>query len=258
MGSKGSTRHSKRLSAPITYAIKRKHGVFTIRPHPTRGPYETAIPLGIVLREILGYAKTLNEVKKILVRKMVKVDGTIRTDYKFAIGPMDVLEITKTKEFFRLVPYQGKRLYTLHPITEENAKHKILQVKKKNSLKGGLTQFTFHDGRTLAVNPEEETNIPIREISPKDSVLFNLETKEVVEHYPFAEGNYGLIAGGRHVGLVGTITEIESQLGRKMRTITFQTEEGEIKTSDTHIFIVGTDKAMVSLPEPTGETEDES
>ncbi len=258
MGSKGSTRHSKRLSAPITYAIKRKHGVFTIRPHPTRGSYETAIPLGIVLREILGYAKTLNEVKKILVRKMVKVDGKVRTDYKFAIGPMDVLEITKTQEFFRLVPYQGKRLYILHPITEENSKRKILQVVKKNSLRGGLTQFTFHDGRTLAVNPAEETTIPVQEISPKDSVLFNLETNEVMEHYPFAEGNYGLIAGGRHVGLLGTITEIESQLGRKMRTITLQTDEGELKTSDTHIFIVGTDKSMVSLPEPTGETKDES
>ncbi|PWI49103.1 30S ribosomal protein S4e [Candidatus Heimdallarchaeota archaeon B3_Heim] len=258
MGSKGSTRHSKRLSAPITYAIKRKHGKFTIRPHPTRGAYETAIPLGIVLREILGYAKTLNEVKKILVKKVVKVDGKVRTDYKFAIGPMDVLEITKTQEFFRLVPYQGKRLFTLHPITEEKAKLKILQVKKKNSLRGGLTQFTFHDGRTLAVNPTEEPTIPVQEISPKDSILYNLETNEVVEHYPFAEGNIGLIAGGRHVGLKGKITEIESQLGRKMRTITIQTEEGEIKTSDTHIFIVGIDKAMVALPEPTGETKDES
>ncbi len=258
MGSKGSTRHSKRLSAPITYAIKRKHGKFTIRPHPTRGSYETAIPLGIVLREILGYAKTLNEVKKILAKKVVKVDGKVRTDYKFAIGPMDVLEITKTQEFFRLVPYKGKRLYTLHPITEEKAKLKILQVKKKNSLRGRLTQFTFHDGRTLAVNSSEETTIPVQEISPKDSILFNLETNEVVEHYPFAEGNFGLITGGRHVGLQGTITEIESQLGRKMRTITLQTEEGEIKTSDTHIFIVGIDKAMVTLPEPTGETKDES
>ena len=43
-----------------------------------------------------------------------------------------------------------------------------------------------------------------------------------------------------------------------MRTITIQTEEGEIKTSDTHIFIVGIDKTMVALPEPTGETKDES
>ena len=64
--------------------------------------------------------------------------------------------------------------------------------------------------------------------------------------------------GGHSVGLLGKITEIETQLGRKMRTITFQTEEGEFKTTDTHIFIVGKEKAMLSLPQPEGVLENES
>ncbi|MHA2174970.1 MAG: 30S ribosomal protein S4e [Candidatus Hodarchaeales archaeon] len=258
MGSKGSTRHSKRLSAPITYTIKRKHGVFTIRPYPPRGQYELAIPLGILLREVLGYAKTLNEVRKILNRKMVKIDGEIKTSYKYSLGLMDVLEITKTNEFFRLVPYRGKRRVTLHSITEEEAKQKLLQVKKKHSIRGGLTQLTFHDGRTISFNNKEESTIPIQDISPKDSILYNLETHEMVEHYPFTENSLGLVMGGHNVGLLGTIVEIETQLGRKNRTITFQTEEGEIKTSDRLIFIVGTTKAMISLPKPEGETTDES
>lgn len=258
MGSKGSTRHKKRLNAPITYAIKRKHGIFTIRPYPTRGKFESSVPLGIILREILGYAKTLNEVKKILTRNMIEVDGKVRTDYKFGLGPMDVLKITKTGEYYRLVPYRGKRLFTLTPITEEEAKYKILQVKKKHSMRGGLIQLTFHDGRTLAVDSSEETAIPIREISPKDSILYNLETNEVKDHYPFVEGNIGLVMGGHNVGLLGTITEIESQIGRKIRTITFQTEEGEIKTTDNHIFIVGKEKAMVTIPQQHGESTDES
>ena len=258
MGSKGSTRHKKRLSAPITYPIKRKHGKFTIRPYPTRGKFDSSIPLGIIVREILGYAKTLREVKKILSRKMVEVDGKVRTDYKFAIGPMDTLKITKTGDYYRLVPYQGKRRFTLNPITEEEANYKILQVIKKNSMRGGFLQLTFHDGRTLAVNSSEETTIPIQEISPKDSVLYNLITNEIEDHYPFEEGNIGLVMGGHNVGLQGKITEVESQLGRKMKTITFQTEEGEIKTTDTHIFIVGKDKAMVKIPQPHGESSDES
>ncbi len=258
MGSKGSTRHSKRLSAPITYTIKRKHGVFTIRPYPPRGKFESAIPLGIILREVLGYAKTLNEVKKILNRKMVKIDGDIKSSYKYTLGPMDVLEITKTNEFYRLVPYRGKRRVKLHPISEEEAKQKLLQVKKKHSIRGGLTQLAFHDGRTITMDPNEESTISIQNISPKDTILYNLEKKEMVEHFPFTENNMGLIMGGHNVGLLGTIVEIETQLGRKNRTITFQTEEGEIKTSDRHIFIVGTTKAMVSLPKPEGEVIDES
>ena len=258
MGSKGSTRHNKRLSAPVTYAIKRKHGKFTIRPFPTRGSFDLSIPLGIVVREKLGYAKTLNEVKKILHKKFIKIDGKVRAHYKYSVGLMDVLEVTKTKEFYRLVPFKGKKRVTLHPITEKEAKKKLLQVKKKHTMKGGLIQFTFHDGRSIAINPEEEYSINFHEISPKDTVLYNIEKNEYEEHYPFAEGNMGVIIGGHSVGLLGKITEIETQIGRKMRTITFQTEDGEFKTTDTHIFIVGTDKAMLTLPEPEGVVEDES
>lgn len=258
MGSKGSTRHSKRLSAPVTYAIKRKHGVFTIRPYPTRGPFDLSIPLGIVVREKLGYAKTLNEVKKILHNKFIKIDGKVRAHYKYSLGLMDVLEVTKTKEFYRLVPFKGKKRVTLLPITEEEAKKKLLQVRKKHSMKGGLIQFTFHDGTTKAINPAEEYSIKFSEISPKDTVLYNIESGEYEEHYPFAEGNMGVIMGGHSVGLLGKITEIETHIGRKMRTITFETEEGEFKTTDTHIFIVGKEKAMLSLPQPEGVLENES
>ena len=178
MGSKGSTRHSKRISAPVTYAIKRKHGVFTIRPYPTRGPYELSIPLGIIVREKLGYAKTLNEAKKVLHNKFIKIDGRIRTNYKHSIGMMDVLEVTKTKEFYRLVPFKGKKQVTLHPITEEEAKRKLLQVKKKHTTKGGLIQFTFHDGTSKVIDPKEEYSLNYKEISPKDTVLLNLESGE--------------------------------------------------------------------------------
>ena len=258
MGSKGSPRHSKRLSAPVAYAIKRKHGKFTIRPFPTRGAFHLSIPLGIIVREKLGYGKTLNEVKKILHNKFIKVDGKIKAHYKYSLGLMDVLEVTKTKEFYRLVPFKGKKKLTLHPITEEEGKKKLLQVKKKHSAKGGLIQFTFHDGTSKAINPEEKYPINYHDISPKDTVLYNIETGEYEEHYPFAEGNMGLIIGGHSVGLLGKITEIETQIGRKMRTITFQTEEGEFKTTDTHLFIVGKDKAMLTLPQSEGAPENES
>ena len=127
-------------------------------------------------------------------------------------------------------------------------------------MKGGLIQFTFHDGTTKAINPAEEYSLNFNKISPKDTVLFNLESGEYEEHYPFAEGNMGLIMGGHSVGLIGKITEIETQLGRKLRTVTLKTEEGEFKTTDNHVFIVGKDKVMVSLsqPEPEGVLENES
>ncbi len=258
MGSKGSSRHRKRLNAPITYPIKRKHGTFTIRPYPTRGKDESSIPLGIVMREILGYAKTLNEVKKILTRKLVKVDGKIETDYKFGLGLMDILEIPKTEEYFRLTPYRGKRRLKLQPITKDKAHLKILRILKKQSIKGGLIQLTFHDGRNHALNPEEEQEIPIAEFSEKDSVIFNLETKTIEEHYPFVVNNTALIMGGHNIGQVGQILEIEVQSGQQMRTVVLKTEEGEIKTVDGNIFIIGREEPVIEIPTETGDTPDET
>ncbi len=258
MGSKGSPRHRKRLSAPITYPIKRKHGTFTIKPYPTRGKDESSIPLGIVMREILGYAKTLAEVKRILVRKLVKVDGKIQTDYKFGLGLMDILEIPKTEEYFRLTPYRGKRRLKLQPITKEKAHLKILRIQKKQTVKGGLIQLTFHDGRNHKLNPEEEQEIPIAEFSEKDSALFNLETKTIEEHYPFVVKNTALIMGGHNIGQVGQILEIEVQSGQKMRTVVLKTEEGEIKTVDGNIFIIGREEPVIEIPTETGDTPDET
>lgn len=246
MGSKGISRHKKRLNAPITYPIKRKHGVFTIRPFPGKRK-DDSLPLGIILREILGYAKTLAEAKKILSKRIVKVDGQVRTSYKTPVGPFDILEITPTKEYFRLIPYRGKRRLTLHPISLEEASRKPLRVHNKKTIRGGHIQLTFHDGRTQKIDPTTEDGPPIQEISPKNTVLFNLESKKIEDHFPFSEGNLGLIIGGHNVGLSGAITEIETQLGRKNRVVTLNTEEGPIKTTDNHIFIIGRDQPIIDI-----------
>lgn len=250
MGSKGSPRHTKRLSAPIIYPIKRKHGIFTINPHPTRGKLETALPLGIVIREILGYGKTLTEVKRILTRKLVKVDGKVQTSYKFSIGPMDIVEIPKTEEYFRFTPYRGKRRFKLHPITKEESTSKLLQIIGKQTVKGGKIQLTFHDGRNHLLDPKEEQEIAISELSLRDSVLFDLENKTIKEHYKFAVDYTGIIMGGHNIGFMGKIDQIETQSGRKMRSVILKTEKEDIETVDKHIFIIGKEKPMIEIPEP--------
>ncbi len=257
MGKKGSSKHSKRLSAPHIYPIERKHGIFTIRANPTGTPKELTIPLGIIMREMLGYAKTLNEIKKILNKKIIKVDGSIRTNYKFGVRPMDIIELTKTEEYFRLTPYRGKRRLTLHPISKEEVHEKLLRIDKKHTTKKGLIQITFHDGRNYVVKPDEDLPSPINEISPKDTVLFNIETKSLDKHYPFKEGNVGLIVGGQNVGVFGKIQEIETQAGSKKRTITLETDEGAIKTTDNHIFIIGQNEPLIEIPKIEGAEENE-
>ena len=53
------------------------------------------------------YALTGREVVAILMQRHVKVDGKVRTDATYPAGFMDVVEIAKTGEQFRLI-YDAK------------------------------------------------------------------------------------------------------------------------------------------------------
>lgn len=62
---------------------------FTMQaPKPSPGPHKSreSIPMAILLRNRLKYALTYDEVKKICMQRLVKVDGKVRTDKTFPCG----------------------------------------------------------------------------------------------------------------------------------------------------------------------------
>jgi small subunit ribosomal protein S4e len=60
---------------------------------------------------------TGREVNAILMQRHVKVDGKVRTDSTYPAGYMDVIDIEKTDEHFRLV-YDSKGRFVTHRITK--------------------------------------------------------------------------------------------------------------------------------------------
>jgi hypothetical protein len=53
----------------------------------------------------------------ILMQRLVKVDGKVRTDSTYPAGFMDVIDIEKTDEHFRLI-YDSKGRFVTHRITK--------------------------------------------------------------------------------------------------------------------------------------------
>ena len=76
-------------------------------PRPTTGPHKLAesLPIILILRNRLKYALTGKETKQICMEKHVKVDGKVRTDPTFPAGFMDVVEIAKSGDRFRLLDF---------------------------------------------------------------------------------------------------------------------------------------------------------
>jgi small subunit ribosomal protein S4e len=108
----------KRLASPRLWQIHRKEAKWAPRTRSGPHPLNKSIPLQIIIRDMLGYAKTYRETKKILTEGNVLIDGVVRTDERFPIGLMDVIEIKKIDKFYRVLPHPSKELI-LHEIGEE-------------------------------------------------------------------------------------------------------------------------------------------
>merc|ERR1719229_920979 len=75
-------------------------------------------------------------------QRLIKIDGKTRTDPKFPTGFMDVVQIDKTGENFRII-YDVKGRFTVHRITASEAAYKLFrgafQMKCSNPFQGCIS-----------------------------------------------------------------------------------------------------------------------
>jgi small subunit ribosomal protein S4e len=60
----------------------------------------------------------------IVMQRLIKVDGKVRTDMSYLAGFQDVMEIEKAKENFRLL-YDTNDRFALHKVVKEEASYKL-------------------------------------------------------------------------------------------------------------------------------------
>lgn len=98
---RGPKKHLKRLNAPKAWMLDKLGGVFA--PRPSTGPHKLreSLPLVIFLRNRLKYALTNTEVTKIVMQRLIKVDGKVRTDINFPAGFMgELIDLNKKLKCF--------------------------------------------------------------------------------------------------------------------------------------------------------------
>merc|ERR1739848_296565 len=116
---RGPKKHMKRLNAPKHWMLEKMGGTWA--PRPSTGPHKLreCLPLVLILRNRLKYALTNKEVQRILMQRLVKVDGKVRTDVNYPVGFMDVISLEKSDEHFRLM-YDAKGRFVLHRLNNKN------------------------------------------------------------------------------------------------------------------------------------------
>ena len=89
----GSPSHLKRLAMPRSWPLPRKTNIWVTRARSGAHALERCMPINVVLRDVLGVARSTREVRRILHEGLVKVDGRVVKDNKRGVGLMDVLSV---------------------------------------------------------------------------------------------------------------------------------------------------------------------
>jgi len=228
---RGPRKHLKRLNAPSHWMLDKMGGTWA--PRPTPGPHKLGecIPLIIILRNRLKYALTRREVMMIVMQKLVKVDGKVRTDINYPLGFMDVLSIERTNEHYRLL-YDTKGRFFLNPIPKKNTNFKLGKVKRVELGAKGIPYLVTHDGRTL--------RYPDPLIKVNDTVKIDLTTGKILDFIKFDVNNLCMITGGRNLGRVGIIERREKHEG-SFEIIHVRDAAGhKFATRLANVFVIGT------------------
>jgi len=219
--------HLTRLTAPKSWPIRRKGIKFITKPSAGAYTLEECIPLNLVLKNLLKYAKTSREVKKILNEGKIIVNGKARKDSAFSMGILDVVEIPELKENYLLIKDE-KGKFKLIKISD--AQTKIYKIKDKTLLKKGKVQLNFYGGSNLLIDKDM--------YKAGDSVVVNLKDSKISNHLKFEKGARVYVEKGNKVGMVGKLIEVK-KLAEGKNNIVFEVEGKKLETSKDYAFVIG-------------------
>jgi small subunit ribosomal protein S4e len=232
--------HLKRLNSPVSWRIAKKTNKFVTKTAP--GPHNaTAMPIAIWLRDHMGIALTMKEIKKILTDRSIFVNGRTCTDPKMGIGVFDIVAIPKMSKYYRILLNKRGDVISVE-IDEDAAKTRLCKIANKTIIKGGKVQLNLRYGANIIAD---------HTCRPKDSVVLSLEEENrfaIVDHFPFAEGNVAMVIGGRHSGKVGRIVEIQLVPGSIANRVVLEelATGARYDTIENYVFMVGRDEPAVS------------
>jgi small subunit ribosomal protein S4e len=232
--------HLKRLNAPDSWHIAKKTTKFITKTAP--GPHNAnAMPIAVWLRDHMGLARNLKEVKQILHQNDVIINGRPCRDAKVGIGIFDIISLPKINKFYRILRDKNGRHVSIE-IDAEAAKTRLCKVKNKTIVSGGKVQLNMRDGANLLADNTYKAG---------DSIILSLEPEtrfNIIDHFPFAVGNMAMVIGGRHSGKVARIVDIVKMPGSVPNKIILEDETTKTRfdTITPYIYMVGKQTSAIA------------
>jgi small subunit ribosomal protein S4e len=217
--------HTKRLIIPKFWANNRKAKKWAMTPSP--GPHKKfkSIPLGMVLRDLLKLTSNTKEVKAVLNKGKVKVDGRIRKNKNYGVGSMDSVQIGD--KYYRVVP--NKKGLGLIEIPAKEINLKLVKVLNKTMV-GKKIQLNLHDGKNILSNDKK--------IKVGDSLLVTLPDLKIQKHLQLKKDVEVMIISGRHSGVVAKYKD-RKRISFNPDAALLERGKESFKTTFDYLMVVG-------------------
>ena len=222
--------HLHRVAAPRTWILDRKTHAFVVRPNAGRHNLSFGLPLGLVIRDVLHVAVTMDEVKKLLTTKTILVDGKRQKDHRFMVGLFDVLSLNQN-HYRVLIDTKGRLV--VREISAAESSLKPCRGVGKRVISGGKIQIHLHDGQNILL---KEKNIHVG-----DTVVIHLPDAKIKEIFTLSPGSFVFLTKGRHNGDYGHLQEIKGSIAL------YQKEGAVIETAKDYLFVLGTKTPCIAL-----------
>jgi len=221
--------HLKAYAAPKSWTILRKIRTWILRPHPGAHKLNRSIPIGVLIKQ-KDQANTTKEAKYIINQKAVMIDGKIVKDIHHQTGFLDTIQIKPDITLRGTLDKKGTLQFITIPTTEANKK--ICKILGKTTIKNAKMQYNLSDGRNILTTEKYNTG---------DSLLVEDPPHKIIEHLKFQKGNTVFLTGGRHIGTIATIDDIQEN------RVWCKTDKNKIETLKKFTLVIGKEKPAIKL-----------
>ena len=218
--------HQKRISAPKSWPIAKKTNKWVVAASPGAHSRD-AVPILVVLRDMLHLADNATEAKRILHSGNVTVNGRTIKKHKAQVGLFDI--VAAAGRHYRMLPNPRGR-YQLTEISDEEAKRKLARIDNITVVKGGKLRYNLHDGTNMLLEEKYGTG---------DSLVFSLPGYDIIEHFERKAGNKAMIVGGKHSGETGTILELKNVASSRPNMVRIERGDTQFETIQDYVFVIG-------------------
>lgn len=239
MGRMGGSTRTKRSEAPPFWPIPRKVKVFTVRTSPGPHAKDRSYALAVLIRDVLRLVNTYREARYVASSGKVRVDGVVRRSLNFPVGLMDVVEFNGLKKVYRLVPRGGEPLVPVE-IPEDEKNLKLCKVVRKTTVRGGVTQYTLHDGRCVLDGGDLA-------LKNGDTCLIEVPSQKIISTVGMKKGVCVLVTTGERAGLLGYVEDLKPGAFARRPAATVSIGAATVELPTSILMPVGEDKPLLFL-----------